>query len=78
MFILVENYTEQEYHQPYDYHDRGGYSPVTRTRVIEFLLEKDLLEYVKNYKATTGTTRKIFKAEELTIKTTISVELVKH
>lgn len=78
MYIVIDTITEQEYYQGYGLHEPGGYSSVKRFKVTEFKSESDLISYLERFKIAIGDTRKVFKAEELMVKTTIAVELAKR
>lgn len=78
MYIVIDTVTEQEYYPAYDRNDSGGYSSVKRFKVTEFKSDSDLINYLDRFKLATGDTRKVFKAEELAVKTTVTVELVKR
>ena len=78
MYIVIDTVTEQEYSQGYGHNDLGGYSSVKRFKVTEFKNDSDLINYLERFKVSNGDTRKVFKAEELAVKTTVTVELVKR
>jgi len=75
VFIIVDSVKEQEYYQGYGHNDPGGYSPVTRLKVYEFKTETELLNHLDRRPIEAGNTRKVFQAEELAIKTTVTVAL---